>query len=63
MVAGPAGVPPGSRRAVPATWKKIRQRNRFYRLLPYLPVSALISRAATKTATSITLPSYDQVPA
>ena len=47
----------------PATWKKIRQRNRFYRLLPYLPVSALISRAATKTATAITLPSYDQVPA
>jgi 2-polyprenyl-6-methoxyphenol hydroxylase-like FAD-dependent oxidoreductase len=47
----------------PATWKKIRQRNRFFRLLPYLPVSALISRAATKTATAITLPSYDQVPA
>jgi hypothetical protein len=47
----------------PATWKKIRQRDRFYKLLPYLPVSSLISRAATKTATAITLPSYDQVPA
>lgn len=47
----------------PATWKKIRQRNRFFKLLPYLPVSSLISRAATKTATAITLPSYDPVPA
>jgi 2-polyprenyl-6-methoxyphenol hydroxylase-like FAD-dependent oxidoreductase len=47
----------------PATWKKIRQRNRFYRLLPYLPVSSLISRVATKTATAITLPSYEPVPA
>jgi 2-polyprenyl-6-methoxyphenol hydroxylase-like FAD-dependent oxidoreductase len=44
----------------PPTWKKIRQRNRFYKMLPYLPVSGLISRAATKTATAITLPSYAQ---
>jgi len=44
----------------PATWKKIRQRNRFFRILPYLPVKGLISRAATKTATAITLPGYDQ---
>jgi 2-polyprenyl-6-methoxyphenol hydroxylase-like FAD-dependent oxidoreductase len=42
----------------PPTWKKIRQRNRFFRALPYLPVSRLISRAATKTATAITLPDY-----
>lgn len=47
----------------PATWKKIRQRNRFFKMLPYLPVSGLISRAATRTATSITLPSYDPHPA
>jgi 2-polyprenyl-6-methoxyphenol hydroxylase-like FAD-dependent oxidoreductase len=40
----------------PPTWKKIRQRNRFFKILPYLPVSGLISRAATKTATAITLP-------
>jgi len=47
----------------PPTWKKIRQRNRFYKMPPYLPVSGLISRAATKTATAITLPSYAQGPA
>lgn len=46
----------------PATWSKIRQRNRFYRMLPYLPVSGLISRAATRTATAITLSDYDPVP-
>jgi hypothetical protein len=45
----------------PATWKKIRQRNRFFKVLPYLPVSGLISRAATKTATAITLPGYHPV--
>jgi len=44
----------------PPTWKKIRQRNRFYRILPYLPVKALISRAAAKTANAITLPGYEQ---
>lgn len=47
----------------PPTWKNIRQRNRFYKILPYLPVRGLISHAATKTATAITLPGYDQVPA
>jgi 2-polyprenyl-6-methoxyphenol hydroxylase-like FAD-dependent oxidoreductase len=46
----------------PPTWKKIRQRNRFLKVLPYLPVSGLISRAATKTATAITLPDYHPVP-
>ncbi len=46
----------------PPTWAKIRQRNRFYTTLPYLPVKRLISRAATKTATAITVPDYDQVP-
>jgi 2-polyprenyl-6-methoxyphenol hydroxylase-like FAD-dependent oxidoreductase len=42
----------------PPTWKKIRQRNRFYKVMPYLPIGGLISRAATKTATAITLPDY-----
>jgi 2-polyprenyl-6-methoxyphenol hydroxylase-like FAD-dependent oxidoreductase len=46
----------------PPTWKKIRQRNRFFKILPYLPVSGLISRAATKTATAITLPGDYPVP-
>jgi 2-polyprenyl-6-methoxyphenol hydroxylase-like FAD-dependent oxidoreductase len=47
----------------PATWKKIRQRNRFFKMMPYLPVKGMIDRAATKTATAITLPGYDQVSA
>jgi 2-polyprenyl-6-methoxyphenol hydroxylase-like FAD-dependent oxidoreductase len=47
----------------PLTWKKIRQRDRFYKILPYLPVSRLISRAATKTAANITLPRYAPIPA
>lgn len=47
----------------PATWGKIRQRNRFFRLAPYLPgVSGLIGRAATRTATAITLPGYAPTP-
>ena len=45
----------------PPTWTKIRQRNRFYKTLPHLPISGLISRAATKTATAITLPCYQPV--
>ena len=28
----------------PPTWKKIRQRNRFFKVLPYLPVSSLIDQ-------------------
>jgi 2-polyprenyl-6-methoxyphenol hydroxylase-like FAD-dependent oxidoreductase len=42
----------------PATWKAIKQRNRFFRVMPYLPVGGLITRMATKTATSIDLPAY-----
>jgi len=45
----------------PPTWKKIRQRNRFYKVLRYLPVSPLIHRAATKTATNVTLLDYDAI--
>jgi 2-polyprenyl-6-methoxyphenol hydroxylase-like FAD-dependent oxidoreductase len=42
----------------PATWRRIRQRNRFFRLAPYLPVKGLIKRAADRTATAVTLPGY-----
>ncbi len=45
----------------PPTWKKINQRNRFFKTLRYLPVKGLISRAATRTATAITLPDYGPV--
>jgi 2-polyprenyl-6-methoxyphenol hydroxylase-like FAD-dependent oxidoreductase len=45
----------------PATWKKINQRNRFYKALPYLPVTEFIRRAAAKTAAAITLPDYGAV--
>ncbi len=46
----------------PATWNKIRQRNLFFKILPYLPIKGLISRAATRTATAITVPDYGPVP-
>ena len=42
----------------PATAKKIRQRDRFFRLLPYLPARRLIRYLSTRTATAITLPRY-----
>jgi 2-polyprenyl-6-methoxyphenol hydroxylase-like FAD-dependent oxidoreductase len=42
----------------PATAKKIRQRDRFYRMLPYLPAKFLIRYLSTRTATAITLPDY-----
>jgi 2-polyprenyl-6-methoxyphenol hydroxylase-like FAD-dependent oxidoreductase len=42
----------------PATAKKIRQRDRFFRLLPYLPARRLIRYLSTRTATAITLPEY-----
>ena len=40
----------------PATAKKIRQRDRFFRLLPHLPARRLIRYLSTRTATAITLP-------
>ena len=43
----------------PATWRKLHQRNRFFKLLPYLPVKGLIKRMSNRTATAITLPDYD----
>jgi 2-polyprenyl-6-methoxyphenol hydroxylase-like FAD-dependent oxidoreductase len=42
----------------PATAKKIRQRDRFFRMLPYLPAKGLIRYLSTRTATAITLPEY-----
>ena len=43
----------------PATEQKIRQRDRFYRMLPYLPAKLLIRYLSTRTATAIRLPEYD----
>ena len=42
----------------PATAKKIRQRDRFFRMLPYLPAKGLIRYLSTRTATAIRLPEY-----
>lgn len=42
----------------PATEKKIRQRDRFYRMAPHLPVKGLIRYLSTRTATGIDLPDY-----
>jgi 2-polyprenyl-6-methoxyphenol hydroxylase-like FAD-dependent oxidoreductase len=42
----------------PATEKKIRQRDRFFRMLPYLPAKGLIRYLSTRTATAIKLPEY-----
>jgi hypothetical protein len=42
----------------PATARKIRQRNRTFAMLPYLPVQGLIRYLSTRTATAITLPAY-----
>jgi 2-polyprenyl-6-methoxyphenol hydroxylase-like FAD-dependent oxidoreductase len=43
----------------PATAKKIRQRNRFFRMLPYLPPArSLVRHLSTRTATAIKLPEY-----
>jgi 2-polyprenyl-6-methoxyphenol hydroxylase-like FAD-dependent oxidoreductase len=46
----------------PATWKKIHQRNRFFKMLPYLPVKGLIKRMSSRTATAIELPDYGPTP-
>jgi 2-polyprenyl-6-methoxyphenol hydroxylase-like FAD-dependent oxidoreductase len=42
----------------PATAKKIRQRDRFFRMLPYLPAKGLIRYLSTRTAAAIALPGY-----
>ena len=43
----------------PAAARKIRQRDRFFRMLPYLPPArSLVRRLSTRTATAIKLPEY-----
>jgi 2-polyprenyl-6-methoxyphenol hydroxylase-like FAD-dependent oxidoreductase len=42
----------------PPTQQKIQQRDRFFRMLPHLPVKGLIKHMSTRTATAIKLPSY-----
>jgi 2-polyprenyl-6-methoxyphenol hydroxylase-like FAD-dependent oxidoreductase len=44
----------------PATEKKIRQRDRFFRLLPYLPARRLIRYLSARTAAAIKLPDYPE---
>jgi hypothetical protein len=42
----------------PATAKKISQRDRFFKTLPYLPVKWLIKHLSARTANAIKLPDY-----
>ena len=42
----------------PATEKKIRQRDRFFRMLSNRPAKGLIRYLSTRTATAIRLPEY-----
>jgi 2-polyprenyl-6-methoxyphenol hydroxylase-like FAD-dependent oxidoreductase len=42
----------------PPTATKIAQLQRFYKVLPYLPVKTLIKHLTTRTATGIKLPDY-----
>ena len=44
----------------PATARQIRQRDRFFRLLPYLPAKRLVRYLSTRTATAIKLPEYPE---
>jgi len=44
----------------PATARQIRQRDRFFRLLPYLPAKRLVRYLSTRTATAIKLPGYPE---
>ena len=42
----------------PATVRQIRQRDRFFRLLSYLPAKRLVRYLSNRTATAIKLPEY-----
>jgi 2-polyprenyl-6-methoxyphenol hydroxylase-like FAD-dependent oxidoreductase len=44
----------------PATARQIRQRDRFFRLLSYLPAKHLIRYLSARTATAIKLPEYPE---
>jgi 2-polyprenyl-6-methoxyphenol hydroxylase-like FAD-dependent oxidoreductase len=49
----------GAEFLAPPTAKKIAQRDRFFRMLPYLPPArSLVRHLSTRTATAIRLPSY-----
>lgn len=48
----------GSEFLAPPTQKRIRQRDRFFRMARYLPAKGLIRYLSTRTATGIDLPSY-----
>jgi len=44
----------------PATVRQIRQRDRFFRLLSYLPAKRLVRYLSNRTATAIKLPEYPE---
>ncbi|WP_433223504.1 FAD-dependent monooxygenase [Dactylosporangium sp. CS-047395] len=45
---------------VPLTWRKIAQRNRFFKMIRYMPIAPrLISRLASRTAAAFDLPTYE----
>jgi hypothetical protein len=46
----------------PATWKKIRRRNRLLKLLAYMPAKGFMRYISTRTATAIKLPDYSPAP-
>jgi 2-polyprenyl-6-methoxyphenol hydroxylase-like FAD-dependent oxidoreductase len=46
----------------PATWKKIRRRNRLLKMLAYMPAKGLMKYVSTRTATAIKLPDYRPAP-
>jgi hypothetical protein len=49
---------------VPPTWKKIAQRNRFFKAIRFVPpVRGLFRYLATRTATAFELPRYAPVAA
>ncbi|MBV9445425.1 MAG: FAD-dependent monooxygenase [Streptosporangiaceae bacterium] len=48
----------GSQFLAPPTEKRIRQRDRFFRMVGYLPAKGIIRYLSTRTATGIDLPSY-----
>jgi 2-polyprenyl-6-methoxyphenol hydroxylase-like FAD-dependent oxidoreductase len=46
----------------PATWKKIRRRNRLLKMLAYMPAKSFMRYVSTRTATAIKLPDYSPAP-
>jgi 2-polyprenyl-6-methoxyphenol hydroxylase-like FAD-dependent oxidoreductase len=46
----------------PATWKKIRRRNRALKMLAYMPAKGFMKYVSTRTATAIKLPDYRPAP-